>query len=37
MGSYRVRRYRREHIAFHTLVMDLDVFWAKLMRKIPPM
>jgi hypothetical protein len=23
--------------AFHTLVMDLDVFWAKLMRKIPPM
>ena len=24
-------------IAFHTLVMDLNVFWAKLMRKIPPM
>ena len=23
--------------AFHTLVMDLNVFWAKLMRKIPPM
>ncbi|WP_155316551.1 GumC family protein [Desulfosarcina alkanivorans] len=24
-------------LAFHTLVMDLDVFWAKLMRKMPPM
>jgi succinoglycan biosynthesis transport protein ExoP len=23
--------------AFHTLVMDLNIFWAKLMRKIPPM
>jgi hypothetical protein len=23
--------------AFHTLVMDLDVFWAKLLRKLPPM
>ena len=23
--------------AFHTLVMDLDVFWAKLMRQLPPM
>lgn len=24
-------------LAFHTWVMDLDVFWAKLMRKMPPM
>ena len=24
-------------VAFHTLVMDLDVFWAKLLRKMPPM
>lgn len=24
-------------LAFHTLVMDLNIFWAKLMRKIPPM
>jgi polysaccharide chain length determinant protein (PEP-CTERM system associated) len=24
-------------LAFHTLVMDLDVFWAKLMRKMPQM
>ena len=23
--------------AFHTLVMDLNVFWAKLMRQMPPM
>ncbi|BBO85853.1 hypothetical protein DSCO28_64190 [Desulfosarcina ovata subsp. sediminis] len=24
-------------LAFHFLVMDLDVFWAKLMRRLPPM
>ena len=24
-------------IVFHTMVMDLDVFWAKLMRQLPPM
>jgi hypothetical protein len=23
--------------AFHTLVMDINIFWAKLMRKLPPM
>jgi polysaccharide chain length determinant protein (PEP-CTERM system associated) len=24
-------------LVFHTMVMDLDIFWAKLMRKMPPM